>query len=57
VLRDGRHALSKDVVMKPLSLKGLLNINMNVLPLSLAIASNGFPGGHADLNRSLPSLE
>ncbi len=54
---DGRLALTKDVVMKSLGLKGLLNINLSVLLFSLAKAFNGFPSGHANFNRSLPGLE
>ncbi len=55
--RDGSLALPKDVEVKPLSLKGSLNTTLNVLVLILARGSNGFPGGHADLNRSFPSLK
>jgi hypothetical protein len=57
VPRDGSLALPKDVEVKPLSLKGSLNTTLNVLVLILAKGSNGFLGGHADLNRSFPSLK
>ncbi len=57
MLRDGNLALPKDVEVKPLSLKGSLNTTLNVLVLILAKGFNGFLGGHADLNRSFPSLK
>jgi hypothetical protein len=57
VPRDGSLALPKDVEVKPLNLKGSLNTTLNVLVLILARGSNGFPGGHADLNCSFPSLK
>jgi hypothetical protein len=43
--------------MKPLSLKGFFDTTLNVLVPILARRSNGFPGGHADLGRSLPCLK
>jgi hypothetical protein len=57
VPRDGRFVLTKDVAMEPLGLKGLLNPNLSVLFPSLSRVFDGFPGGHANLNRGLPSLE
>jgi hypothetical protein len=56
VPRDGRLTLIKDVVMKPLGLKGLFNSIMSVLLLNVVIASKGFLGGHANLNCSLLGL-
>jgi hypothetical protein len=54
---DGSLALPKDVEVKPLGLKGLLNTNLNILVFTLTRGPNGFPGGHADLNHGHPSLE
>ncbi len=57
VPQNGSFTLPKDVEVKPLSLKGFFNSILNVLVPILTRGSNGFPGGHADLNRSLPSLK
>ncbi len=43
--------------MKPFSLKGKLNVNLNVLLSPMARGSNGLPGGHSDLGGGLPSLQ
>jgi hypothetical protein len=54
---DGGLALPKDVEVKPLSPKGLLNTNLDILVFTLTRGSNGFLGGHVDLDRDRPSLE
>jgi len=55
--RNGSLALPKDVVVKPFSLKGLLNAILIVLIPILARRLDGLPGGHANLSRSFPRLE
>jgi len=57
VPQNGSLALPKDVEVKPLSLKGIFNSTLNVVVPILTRGSNGFPGGHADFNRNLPSLK
>ncbi len=55
--RNGSLGLPKDVAVKPFSLKGLFNAILIVLIPIPARRPNGLPGGHANLNRSLPRLE
>ncbi len=55
--RNGSLALPKDAAVKPFSPKGKLNAILIVLSPILARRSNGLPGGHAHLRRSLPRLE
>ncbi len=55
--RNGSLALPKDVAVKPFSPKGKLNAILIILGPILARGSNGLPGGHAHLRRSLPRLE
>ncbi len=55
--RNGSLALPKDAAVKPFSPKGKLNVILIVLGPILARGSNGLPGGHAHLRRSLPRLE
>jgi hypothetical protein len=45
------------MVVKPFNLKGFFNTTLSVLVPVLSRGSNGFPGGHTDLSRSLPSLK
>jgi hypothetical protein len=55
--QNGSLTLPKDVVVKPFSLKGLLNAILIVLIPILARRPDGPPGGHANLSRSFPRLE
>jgi hypothetical protein len=55
--RNGSLAFPKDAAVKPFSPKGKLNAILIVLGPILARGSNGLPGGHAHLCRSLPRLE
>ncbi len=57
VPRDGGLALSKDVTVKPLGPKGLLNIKLLILTPIMSKGPNGLPGGHAHLGSGLPGLE
>ncbi len=57
VPRDGGLALSKDVTVKPLGPKGLLNIKLLILTPILSRGPNGLPGGHAHLGSGLLGLE
>jgi hypothetical protein len=51
VRSDGSLALPEDVVMEPLGLEGLLNINLNIQVFTPTRGPNAFPGGHADWTR------
>ncbi len=55
--RNGKLTLPKDLVVKPFSLKGLLNVILLILTPILTRGPNGLPGGHANLGRGLPGLE
>ncbi len=57
VPRDGGLLLTQDVAMEPFGLQGHLNPTLSVLIPKLPRVSDGFLGGHADLNSSLPGLE
>ncbi len=54
---DGGFALPKNVEVKPLGFKGLLNTNMNILVFTLTRGFDGFQGGHVDFNHGHPCLE
>ncbi|CAN5969225.1 unnamed protein product [Sphagnum jensenii] len=47
---DGGIVLPEDVPVKPFLSKSNLNSSLNVRVLVGAMGSDGFPGGHADLN-------
>ncbi len=55
--RNGSLALPKDMAVKPLSPKGLLNANLMLMLPTLTRRSDGPPGGHANLGRGLPRLK
>ncbi len=55
--RNGSLALPKDMAVKPLSPKGLLNANLMLMLPTLTRRSNGPLGGHANLGRGLPCLK
>jgi len=53
---DGGIVLPKDVQVKPFILKSFLDPSLTVRVLVGAMSSNSFPGGHANLDGSHPSL-
>jgi hypothetical protein len=53
---DDGVVLPKNVQMKPLFSKSNLNFKLNVTVLVGAGGSNGFPGGHANLDGGHPGL-
>jgi hypothetical protein len=55
--RNSSLALPKDVAVKPFSPKDLLNTILIILISIPANGSDGLPGGHANLSRSLLSLK
>jgi len=55
--RNGSLALPKDMAVKPLSPKGLLNANLMLMLPTLTRISDGPPCGHANLSCGLPRLK
>ncbi len=54
--RDGGCVLLEDFKMEPFISEGFLNSNLSVQVPIGPVGSNGFPGGHADLDDGHPSL-